>query len=77
MLHKVKRVKGGVTAAKGVLASGIHSGIKKSPVLDLALVTSEVDGPIAGLFTTNQILAAPVILDKLYLKKKVGPRYHY
>ena len=39
---------------------------------DLALIASDVQGPIAGMFTTNQIVAAPVIFDRLNLKKKVG-----
>lgn len=72
-MSKLKRVNGGgVTAPRGFLASGIHSGIKKRPLLDLALIASEVQGPIAGMFTTNQIVAAPVILDRLHLKKKTG-----
>lgn len=69
---KTKHVKGGVTAARGFVASGIHAGIKKSPSLDLALVASHTTGPIAGLFTTNQIVAAPVIVDRLHLTKKCG-----
>jgi glutamate N-acetyltransferase/amino-acid N-acetyltransferase len=71
-MSKSIHVKGGVTAPKGFLASGIHSGIKKPPLLDLAMIVSEVEGPIAGMFTTNQIVAAPVILDRLNLKKKTG-----
>ena len=65
-------IKGGVTAAKGFSASGIHAGIKKHPFLDLALLVSERTGPIAGLFTTNQVTSAPVTLNRLNLKKKLG-----
>ena len=68
----MKRIAGGVTAPKGFLASGIHSGIKNPPAKDLALIVSEVQGPIAGLFTTNQIVAAPVSLDRHHLKKGIG-----
>ena len=71
-MRKATHVKGGVTAAKGFLASGIHAGIKKSGLLDLALLVSIEKGPIAGLFTTNQITAAPVTFDRLNLKKKFG-----
>lgn len=71
-MSKSIHIKGGVTAPKGFLASGIHSGIKKPPLLDLAIIVSEVEGPIAGMFTTNQIVAAPVIFDRLNLKKKAG-----
>ncbi|HSQ51487.1 MAG TPA: bifunctional ornithine acetyltransferase/N-acetylglutamate synthase, partial [Nitrospiraceae bacterium] len=50
----------GVTAPKGFLAAGIHCGIKKPGLLDLALIVSEQSGPIAGVFTKNQVVAAPV-----------------
>jgi glutamate N-acetyltransferase / amino-acid N-acetyltransferase len=67
-----KRVKGGITAPKGFVAAGIHSGIKKTNQLDLALIVSEKPGPIAGVFTSNALPAAPVILDRLHLKKGIG-----
>jgi glutamate N-acetyltransferase / amino-acid N-acetyltransferase len=67
-----KRVKGGITAPKGFLAAGIYSGIKKTNQLDLALIVSETPGPIAGVFTANTLPAAPVILDRLHLKKGIG-----
>ncbi|HBP90012.1 MAG TPA: bifunctional glutamate N-acetyltransferase/amino-acid acetyltransferase ArgJ [Nitrospirales bacterium] len=67
-----KRVKGGITAPQGFVAAGIHSGIKKNHQLDLALIMSEEPGPIAGVFTSNRLPAAPVILDRLYLKKGIG-----
>jgi glutamate N-acetyltransferase / amino-acid N-acetyltransferase len=62
----------GVTAPHGFRAAGIHCGIKKSGLLDLALVVSEKSGPIAGVFTKNQVVAAPVILDRLHLRQGVG-----
>jgi glutamate N-acetyltransferase / amino-acid N-acetyltransferase len=67
-----RRLKSGITAPKGFLAAGIHAGIKEAKHLDLALVTSETPGPIAGVFTKNIIPAAPVILDRRHLKKGVG-----
>ena len=48
----------------GFLASGIAAGIKKEPARDLALLTSEKPATTVGLFTTNQIQAAPVTLTK-------------
>ena len=68
----IKRIKGGVTAPKGFLAAGIHAGIKKARLLDLALIVSDLEGPIAGLFTSNRFPAAPVILDRLNIRRKVG-----
>jgi glutamate N-acetyltransferase/amino-acid N-acetyltransferase len=67
-LPSVRPVKGGITAPQGFLAAGIHAGIKKAPTLDLALIVSEVDASVAGMFTTNRIVAAPVSLDRLHLR---------
>ncbi len=68
----MKTISGGVTAPLGFLAAGVYAGIKKKKQLDLALLLSERAGPVAGVFTTNRIVAAPVILDRLHLKKGVG-----
>jgi len=62
----------GITAPQGFRAAGIHCGIKKPGLLDLALVVSEQSGPIAGVFTLNQVVAAPVVVDRLHLRKGVG-----
>jgi len=70
-----KRLKGGITAPKGFVAAGIHSGIKQAGQLDLALVVSERPGPIAGVFTKNTIPAAAVTLDRLHLKKRFGQAF--
>jgi glutamate N-acetyltransferase / amino-acid N-acetyltransferase len=52
----------GVTAPAGFRAAGISAGIKTSGKLDLALVFNEgPDYPAAGVFTRNQIKAAPVL----------------
>lgn len=59
---------GGVTAAKGFLAAGIHCGIKRVKK-DLALVYSQTPAIAAAVFTTSKVQAAPVIVDKLQLKK--------
>ena len=62
----------GVTAPLGFRAAGLHCGIKKAGVLDLALVVSDRSGPIGGVFTTNRVVAAPVALDRLHLRHGVG-----
>ena len=52
----------GVTAPAGFRAAGIAAGIKASGALDLALVFSEgPDYAAAGVFTRNQVKAAPVL----------------
>lgn len=48
----------------GFLFSGISAGIKKDGKRDLALIYSEVPAQVAGLFTTNQVKAAPVLIDQ-------------
>lgn len=68
----LQRVAGGITAPRGFLAAGLHAGIKKPSILDLALVVSELAGPVAGVFTKNRVVAAPVVLDRASLKHGVG-----
>ncbi|NPV54021.1 MAG: bifunctional glutamate N-acetyltransferase/amino-acid acetyltransferase ArgJ [Firmicutes bacterium] len=52
----------GVTAPRGYMAAGVHCGVKKQGGKDLALICSEVEASAAGLFTTNKVKAAPVLL---------------
>ncbi len=68
----MKEIRGGITAPLGFLAAGIHAGIKKASVPDLALVVSVQEGPIAGVFTKNRVAAAPVLLDRLHLRRGIG-----
>ena len=51
---------GGITAVRGVRAAGIHCGIKKAKP-DLALIRVTDASPVAGVFTTNRVKAAPVL----------------
>lgn len=55
-------IQGGVTSAQGFLASGVHCGVKAQKK-DLAIVFSRVPASAAGVFTTNKVKAAPVLLD--------------
>ena len=58
----------GVTAPAGFRAAGIAAGIKKSGALDLALVFNEgPDYSAAGVFTRNQVKAAPVLWTRQVL----------
>jgi len=54
---------------KGFLLSGIAAGIKKNGKKDLALILSEVASSAAGVFTTNVVKAAPVIITEKRIKK--------
>jgi len=53
---------GGITAAAGFQASGIHAGLKRNKK-DLALVFSDVPGSAAGVFTTNRVKGAPLLVS--------------
>jgi len=58
----------GVTAPSGFRAAGIAAGIKASGRLDLALVFNEgPDHAAAGVFTRNQVKAAPVLWTRQVL----------
>jgi len=58
------RILGGVCAPMGFLASGVACGIKEEGRHDLALVYSDQPAFAAGVFTTNELKAAPVLLTK-------------
>ena len=61
-----KHISGGVTAAEGYRAAGVHSGIKFKNA-DLALVVSQPPAAVAGTFTQNKVQAAPVKLCRARL----------
>ncbi|MGH9772715.1 MAG: bifunctional ornithine acetyltransferase/N-acetylglutamate synthase, partial [Candidatus Acidiferrales bacterium] len=46
---------------RGFAFAGMHCGLKKSK-LDLGILLSEVPASAAAVFTTNQVVAAPVVL---------------
>jgi glutamate N-acetyltransferase/amino-acid N-acetyltransferase len=56
-----------VTAPAGFLASGVHAGIRRSG-RDLALVSSSLPAVGAAVWTTNRVLAAPVVVSKRHLE---------
>lgn len=52
-----------IVSPKGFTAAGMHCGVKHKKK-DLALLFSEVPASVAGVFTTNAIKAAPVVVTK-------------
>jgi glutamate N-acetyltransferase/amino-acid N-acetyltransferase len=69
MKMNMKQIPGSIVAPRGFLASGVFCDIKrlgtgkgsdKGQKRDLALIVSEVSATVAGMFTTNQVCAAPV-----------------
>ncbi len=78
---KMKTIEGSVVAPKGFLTGGVFCDIKKlgtgkgsdkGQKRDLALIVSEVPATVAGLYTTNQVCAAPVKVCLARMKKGVG-----
>jgi glutamate N-acetyltransferase/amino-acid N-acetyltransferase len=76
-----KEISGSIVAPEGFLASGVFCDIKrlgtgkgsnKGRKCDLALIVSEVPATVAGMFTTNQICAAPVKVCVERVKKGVA-----
>ena len=58
-------IKGGVCAAKGFLANGIHCGIRKNKgKKDIALIYSEKKATTAAVYTTNKVKGAPLTVTK-------------
>ena len=53
---------------QGFKASAVKAGLKKDKGLDLALIFSERETAVAGVFTTNKVVAAPVILTREHIK---------
>ncbi len=64
MIKIIENKKEGITAPIGFQSSGISCGLKKNGERDLALIYSDTLASAAGVFTTNQVQAAPVKLSK-------------
>ena len=58
---EIQEAAGGVTAAAGFVAGGLHAGLKKCPdKKDLAIIHSLAPAVVGGVFTQNKFAAAPV-----------------
>ena len=65
----VNYIEGGVCAAKGFLAAGIHCGIRKNrQKRDLALILSEKKASAAAVYTTNLVKGAPLQVTKDHIE---------
>lgn len=69
-----KVIEGGVCAAKGFKASGVYCAIKENPTKknDIALIVSDVMCNAAGVYTSNKVKGAPVVVTKKNLEKSGG-----
>ena len=69
----MKQISGGVCAAKGFLANGIHCGIRHNRTKrDLALIVSQVPATAAAVYTTNLVKGAPLTVTKKHLSNGVA-----
>ncbi len=65
----MKLIDGGVCAAQGFTASGIHCGIRKNRTKkDLALIYSATPASAAAVYTTNLVKGAPLTVTKAHLE---------
>ncbi len=65
----MKIIEGGVCAAKGFRAAGIHCGIRKNKIKpDLALICSDVSCSAAAVYTTNLVKGAPLTVTRKHLE---------
>ncbi len=61
----IKVIQGGVCAAEGFSASGVHCGIRRNKSKrDIALIFSEVRAAAAAVYTQNKVKGAPLIVTK-------------
>ncbi len=69
----MKLISGGVCAASGFTANGIHCGIRKNRTKkDLALIVSEVPAAAAAVYTTNLVKGAPLTVTKKHLENGIA-----
>ena len=73
-MKNFKIIDGGVCAAKGFKASGLYCGIKENPTKknDICLIVSDVMCNAAGVYTSNKVKGAPVVVTKNNLAKSGG-----
>ena len=64
----MKTIDGGICAARGFSASGIHCGIRKNTSKnDLSLIFSEAPAAAAAVYTTNLVKGAPLTVTKAHI----------
>ena len=69
----LKEIQGGVCAAKGFTANGIHCGIRKNKTKrDLALIVSETPCSAAATYTQNLVKGAPLTVTKNHIADGVA-----
>ncbi len=69
----IEECPGGITAPGGFTAAGVFCGIKRLKK-DLSMVLSDSPAACAAVFTANQVPAAPLLVDKLQLRRTAFAR---
>ncbi len=69
MAANISAIPGGVATARGFRAAGVSAGIKASGNPDLMLLVSDTPAQAAAVFTTNKVLAAPVLVSQAHLER--------
>jgi glutamate N-acetyltransferase / amino-acid N-acetyltransferase len=65
-------IPGGVATPLGFRAAGISAGIKASGNPDLMLLVADAPAQVAAVFTTNKVVAAPVVVSRDHLARSGG-----
>jgi len=69
----MKLIEGGVCAALGFTANGVHCGIRKNhSKKDLALILSAVPAAAAAVYTTNLVKGAPLTVTKNHISNGIA-----
>ena len=64
----MKIIDGTIASPLGFSANGLHAGFKKKK-LDFGWIVSEVPASVAGVYTTNKVIAAPLLVTKASIQK--------
>lgn len=64
----MKEIYGGITTVQGFRSTGVKSGIKTSGDMDMAMIVSDEQATAAGVFTTNKVKSAPVLVSMEHIK---------
>lgn len=65
----MKVIEGNIASPLGFSADGLHAGFKKKK-LDFGWIVSEVPASVAGVYTTNKVIAAPLLVTKASVQKE-------
>jgi len=69
----MKTISGGICAAKGFYANGIHCGIRRNRIKrDLSLIYSSVPASAAAVYTLNLVKGAPITVTKAHLSDGIA-----